>query len=407
MNHDMSTEPVKPTPADAAQTRRGQAKKPQPGKPAEFQPGGPDERHERPAAATGFSLRDIMQVQRQVRHARIQGGEKNVPWIGFDGRDVANTREPAFTPLAGFLDGTVTMPKPNLAEAMPGKFLFYRGRVNEIHSEPGTGKTNALVECINRTLEDPAAIVLYIDPEDTAEAFCARALAFGGDPVALEGRVKYLEDPSLEEIRLAQLWANSVGVAAVVFDGVAEMMAAQGHDEDKPADCLRFFRENVKPFAEAGAAAILADHVTKSREGRGMWSRGSGAKMGHYNGVSYEIETGEEYTPTKAGFLKFKVCKDRCGGVGPKHSVPFELAFEPLGEGRTQTTWREAGAWRPTQLMQKIVEHLKFHGEANKTSLLELGNHTRIPLAIKFLIEDGAVEVDKTKKAHLYRLTNQ
>ncbi|MFZ4483349.1 MAG: AAA family ATPase [Chthoniobacterales bacterium] len=346
--------------------------------------------------------------QREVKRIawRSADADPNQPkfWLGFDGNLIGRTKDPAFVPLAGFLDGSIKAPVPTLAEAMPGKFLFYAGRVNEVHAEPATGKTNLLIEVANKILQDPTATVLYIDPEDTPQAFAARALSFGGDPEALGGRLFYLQDPTVEDVALAQLWANSVGVTAVIIDGLAEMIARQGLDEDRPADCLNFFWQNVRPFAAAGAGVIIADHVTKSREGRNGWSRGSGAKMGHYNGVSYELEPGEEYTPGQSGFIKLKISKDRNGGVGPKHSVPFELAFDPDGEGKTLTSWRAGSEWRPTKLMDKIVQHLKRHGSATKTELLELGSHTHVPKALDLLIDEGLVTKQTEGKKHQYKL---
>ena len=87
----------------------------------------------------------------------------------------------------------------------------------------------------------------------------------------------------------------------VILDGLAEALAAEGLNEDKVAEVLSFFRRRLRPFAELGTAVLVSDHVSKSTENRGRWPRGSGAKLGRYDGVSYAAELAMPYSPAQAG----------------------------------------------------------------------------------------------------------
>jgi hypothetical protein len=316
---------------------------------------------------------------------------------------------PNFTDLSPFLDGTAKQETPTIAQVFDGKSLFYAGRLNEIHAEPGTGKTNVLMASSIAVMESGGSI-LYIDPEDTPRGFTTRMLLLGASPDDIRDRVKYLHNPSPDEIRIAHAWANNNPPTIVILDGLAESMAAVGANEDKAPDVLLFFRENLRPFADAGSAVVIADHVTKSAEGRGQFARGSGAKAGRYDGVSYEIVMGKSYTPKDEGFVRIKIQKDRNGGVGTRGSIAAELHFIPNANGGTIVAFREpkekqAGEFRPTGIMDKIVKHLEGFNTANKRELRSLGKSQWVDLALKTLLDDEVIELKKVGCESIYSLS--
>lgn len=322
---------------------------------------------------------------------------------------IEDEQEPElFTDLGPYLDGSLEQEIPTVAEAFHGKHLFYAGRLNEVHAEPATGKTNVLIASTLAVIESGGS-VLYVDPEDTPRGFTARLLALGAGANEIRDRVKYLHNPTPEEIQSAQVWSRDNKPELVILDGLAESMAAVGMDENKAGDVLLFYRENLRPFAEAGAAVVIADHVTKSTEGRGQFARGSGAKAGRYDGVSYEIVMGRAYTPKVEGFVKLKVAKDRNGGVGPRGMIYAELHFSPGPNGRTITAFREPadkqdGPFRPTQIIHKITDLLSEFGDQNKRSLRTCGKAEWVDLAISILIEEGKISVRKDGCRTLYSL---
>jgi hypothetical protein len=318
------------------------------------------------------------------------------------------TPESIFADLGPYLDGVAEPIVPTVAEIWPGRCLFYAGAVNEIHGEPSVGKTNILLVAAGCVLE-AGGCVLFIDPEDHPQRIVARLLALGIDREAIRKRFHYLHDPDDVAIAKAQQWADIHAPALVILDGLAESLAREGKDENSVGDVLTFFRERIRPFADAGSAVVVADHVVKSNEGRGRWARGSGAKLGHYNGVSYEATLGESYTPTKAGFVRLKVSKDRNGGVGPMGATVAELHFAPNPQGGTITLWKsppEPGDFKPSHLMEKVKEHLRLYGEANKTELLKVGNHQWADEAIKQLLKDGAITMRAVGQRKIFSLAN-
>lgn len=358
-----------------------------------------------------------MSVCHDIPKAEWQGASNPPKWQDAEnaayGQGPATNPEvpaaPPFVDLAPYLDGSAKQEVPEVALAWPGRHLFYAGRLNELHGPPAEGKTNVLVKACNAVLEN-AGTVLYIDPEDTPRGFATRMLMLGGDPAAIRERVFYLHNPAPEEILAAQAWAKAHKPTIVVLDGLAESMAAVGANEDKAQDVLTYFRTYLRPFAEDGAAVVVADHVAKNKETRGQFSRGSGAKMGRYDGVSYEIVPGISFTPTKAGFLKLKIAKDRNGGAGPRGAVVAELHFEPGGDGRTIVGFRqpeqraEGEAFRPTVIMDRIRKHLDFAKTATKTELRRAGKAESVDQALRIMIADGELNLVTKGQSHIYSL---
>lgn len=313
-----------------------------------------------------------------------------------------------FIDLTQYLDGKIEMPKPTMAEVMPGKFLFYAEAVNEVHGEPSVGKSNILLAAAGKVLE-AGGKVFYLDPEDIPARMVPRALALGIDREAIRQRFFYLNDVAPADYALAHEWAKQLKPEMVILDGLAEALARDGHDENVHKDVLQFFGERIRPFTKIGSAAVIADHVTKSAETRGRWSRGSGAKIGCYDGVSYEIILGKAYTPTQAGHVRMKVSKDRNGGVGPIGTTVAQLHFTPGEDGMTTTEWREpapAEAFRPTEIMAKIVKYLELHRSAKKSELRGrgFGKHQYVDEAIDCLMRDGIVRMQEKGNSHNYSL---
>jgi len=304
--------------------------------------------------------------------------------------------EPPFVDLRPYLDGDHEPEKPAIGEIWPGQFLFYRGRLNELHGEPATGKTNVLIAACNAVIRAGGS-VLYLDPEDTPRGFASRCISLGGNRDDIATRCHYLHNPTPDEILAAQLWAGDHAPALVALDGLAESLAAEGLDENTPGDILKFFRERLRPFAEAGSAVVIADHVTKSTEGRGRWARGSGAKLGRYDGLVLGVELGKAYTPEEPGFLRLRIAKDRNGGAGAAGDVLAEVHFTP-GLETTAVEFRPPqpkADFRPTAIMEKIIKHLEIYDTATKTELRKMGNHEWADKAIDTLVIEGAITVTR------------
>lgn len=305
-------------------------------------------------------------------------------------------KPPLFIDLAPYLDGTHEQELPTVGATWSNHFLFYAGRLNEIHAEPATGKTNILLVAAMAVLKAGGA-VLYIDPEDTPGGIVTRLLLLRASADDIRERFNYLHNPDPKNIKEAQAWAKKHKPEIVILDGLAESIATQGLNEDKAGDVLAFFRENLRPFTESGAAVVIADHVSKSTEGRGQFARGSGAKAGRYDGVSYEIVVGEAYTPYIEGYVKLKIQKDRNGGVGPRGKIVAELHFTPGTDGTTITEFREPAekpvgqAFMPTTIMDKIINELADGKVLGKRELRKFGKAQYADRALDILQEEGRI----------------
>lgn len=318
---------------------------------------------------------------------------------------------PSFVDLREFIENGCEPELPTVANVGIRTGMLYAGRINEIHGEPGTGKSNVAIALSNAVMKS-GGTVLYIDPEDVPAGFARRSLQLGADPDQLINQCHYLNDSSPHEIILAQRWAMLRKPTLVVIDGMAECMAAAGFSEDKADEVLRFIQDEVRPFAEkAGAAVLISDHVTKSWEDRGLWSRGSGAKMGRYDGVSYALSLIEAYSPGQAGAVLLTVAKDRNGGVGVKGKAVAEVHFTPTADNRTLVTFElpepQTSSLKPHKTMAKIMELMEECKQATKADLRKLGKSQTVDSAIKLLEDEGKIMRSKDGRRHVFTIAGK
>ena len=259
--------------------------------------------------------------------------------------------------------------------------------------------------------------MVYIDPEDTPRSIVLRLLSFGADPESIRERFHYFHNPEPGDFPGIIAFADQHKPDFVVIDGLAEIIAAHGFSEDKSGDALAILRDVARPFTESGAAVVVSDHVTKSAEGRGRHPRGSGAKLGRYDGAVYEIKLGKGYGPGRDGFLTLTVCKDRNGGVGPIGKKVAEVAFcpeddtssQPRPGGGTRSGIPQTrvgivrpkfedvgpsdGPWRPTAIMEKVSQWLEANPGISKAALRRSigGKASYVDKAIRCLVEDGHI----------------
>ena len=296
--------------------------------------------------------------------------------------------------------------RPSVASITAEKPLLYAGRLNEIHAEPGVGKTNLAVLLCIATLNE-GGHVLFLDPEDTPLGILQRLKSFGADMGAVAERFHYLHDPMPEQLDQAIDWTRKHRPRLVVFDGLAEALASERKDENNVTDVLTFFRGRLRPFAELGAAVVTTDHVTKTAEGRGRWARGSGAKLGRYDGVSYSAQPIDPYSPDQAGKVRLRIAKDRNGGVGGCGKIVGVLSFAPDGTGITRYDFTcdvKAKSNTHAALKAKSCSHLAEFPNATKNDLRKLGKHEWVDRAVNELVDEGQLSVSKQGQRNVFTL---
>jgi hypothetical protein len=224
---------------------------------------------------------------------------------------------------------------------------------------------------------------------------------------AVVERFHYVHNPMPEQLDQAIDWARKHRPRLVVFDGLAEALASERRDENNVTDVLTFFRQRLRPFAELGAAVLITDHVTKTTEGRGRYARGSGAKLGRYDGVSYSAELVKPYSPDQAGTVRLRIAKDRNGGVGGCRKIVGILSFVPDGTGITRydlTCDVNAKSNAHAALKAKICSRLAEFPSATKNDLRKLGNHECVDRAVKDLVAEGQLSVSKQGQRNVFTL---
>jgi hypothetical protein len=316
---------------------------------------------------------------------------------------------PPFVDLQPYIDGDLSQELPTVAEVGLPVPLLYAGRINEIHGEPGIGKTNVAIGAIIAVLEQGGR-VLYIDPEDGPKGFVKRFSLMNGPLHLLNTQLDFLPDPVPADWDSTIKWAVHHPYTLTVLDGLADPMAAANLNEDIAGDVLTFFRERLRPLAESGSAVLVNDHVSKGTQTRNGWSRGSGAKLGRYDGIVFEIELGEAYRLHQAGHVRLKIIKDRNGGVGCKGERYAEVHFLP-DEDKTRISFRktEEGPWKPTKIMASVVEFLRSEGRVCKTRVTDgvPGKKDTILQAIRELTDEGRIHVEVVGKTHFLELIGE
>lgn len=315
---------------------------------------------------------------------------------------------PRFADFAALAAEGFKREMPSLCQYDEGRALLYAGRINEIHGEPSVGKTNIAL-CICAEVMQDGLHVLYLDPEDNAKGIGSRFIALGGRQEDLLERMHYVENPAPSDFAGLHAWTRQHKPALVILDGLAEALAAEGLSEDKPAEVLQFFRERIRPFTEAGCAVLISDHVAKDKDTRGRWPRGSGSKMGRYDGAVYEAQLKKAYSPEIDGFVRLVVAKDRNGGVGPVHHIATDLHFGHDEDGKPDIRFEPPQdevkqAFKPTHLMEKISRFIEDNGPQSTRSLRDLGNSDYVDKAIAALKFDQHLAVERQGSANMHSI---
>jgi hypothetical protein len=111
-----------------------------------------------------------------------------------------------FVDLGEIINRGIQPERPTVANITADKSLLYAGRLNEIHAEPGVGKTNLSIVLSIETL-NKGGTVLFVDPEDTALGILRRLKSFGADMAVVVERFHYLHNPMPEQFGPAIKWA--------------------------------------------------------------------------------------------------------------------------------------------------------------------------------------------------------
>lgn len=330
------------------------------------------------------------------------------------------TRTLEWEDVAGAMRGEVTRTIPDHLIRTDGQALIYPGRLHWLMGEPGKGKSWVALLAAHQLLEVDIGRVVYLDWENSRDLIADRLNTLGTDPERVQHQLRYTRSPSIDATAVATLAASITDGpnTLVIIDGAAPSIASGGWNEDKAADVLGWLRRLVWPLCATGAAVLVLDHVTKDRETRGLWPRGSGAKAGEVDGAAWLLRTRTPFSRQRAGHADLIQAKDREGTVGEDGTPVATLHVEPNPSSGTttfelrppSTSTTPDGTFRPTVLMERISRWLenenRYDRRPGRKQILDAvtGKKAALEQALQVLIDEGWVSVETTGRTHPHRV---
>lgn len=331
-----------------------------------------------------------------------------------------------FEDLAQLASGVELPPTPTVFQREDGQGLFYRGAVNDLHGEPGCGKSMIAQIAAAQELKS-SHDVIYIDYEDSARNVVKRLLLLGVTGEQIVAHFHYVRPSakpssptSLDGWRETLQYADTATLA--IIDGVTSCLAYAGLDSNSGDDIAAWYNTMPRLISACGPAVVLIDHVVKSKDNRGRYAGGSMQKLALIDGISYSVDMTKPVGKGVRGTIVIKSGKDRISEIEEHCAVSWDSNGSHLREAArieinstnpklmhvtiarpnmmpSEDRQTKRDDFRPTGLMEKIsqlVENaieepsqselfdaLKSDGSGAKTAIMSK--------AIRLLLEEGYV----------------
>lgn len=330
-----------------------------------------------------------------------------------------------FEDLTQLASGVDLPPTPTVFQREDGQGLFYRGAVNDLHGEPGCGKSVIAQIAAAQELKQNHDVI-YIDYEDSARNVVKRLLLLGVTGEQIVARFHYVRPSakpssptSFDGWRETLQYADTATLA--IIDGVTSCLAYAGLDSNSGDDIATWYNTMPRLISACGPAVVLIDHVVKSKDNRGRYAGGSMQKLALIDGISYSVDMTKPVGKGLRGTIVIKSGKDRISEIEEHCAVNWSngshlreaarieinsmnpklmhvtIARPNMMPSEDRQTKRDD--FRPTGLMEKIsqlVENaieepsqselfdaLKSDGSGAKTAIMSK--------AIRLLLEEGYV----------------
>lgn len=331
-----------------------------------------------------------------------------------------------FEDLAQLASGIELPPTPTVFQREDGQGLFYRGAVNDLHGEPGCGKSMIAQIATAQELKNNRDVI-YIDYEDSARNVVKRLLLLGVTGEQIISHLHYVR-PSAKPSSPTSLdgWRETLDYAdtatLTIIDGVTSCLAYAGLDSNSGDDIAAWYNTMPRLISACGPAVVLIDHVVKSKDNRGRYAGGSMQKLALIDGISYSVNMTKPVGKGVRGTIVIKSGKDRISEIEEHCAVSWDSNGSHLREAArieinstnpklmhvtiarpnmmpSEDRQTKRDDFRPTGLMEKIsqlVENaieepsqselfdaLKSDGSGAKTAIMSK--------AIRLLLEEGYV----------------
>jgi hypothetical protein len=232
--------------------------------------------------------------------------------------------------LEPVLDGEYEPPKTGILY-LEDRGLLYLGRMHLCFGGDSVGKTwvsNAAAAAVLKA----GGVVMHLDYDDNERSNVRRLMLLGVTREQIRHGYKHKTDPGkLDGANVQAIVADMPGDdgrdCLVIVDVVADALAAHSYKENDAGDFLAWVNNVLRPFTRAGATVIINDHVVKDGDNGGH-SRGSGAKRGKVDGVSYEVTAPRPMRQGEGGMITLTIRKDRHGEIGAKNTVAAHICFD-------------------------------------------------------------------------------
>ena len=230
--------------------------------------------------------------------------------------------------LTAYVDGTLKPAQPSLMTRADGVGLLYEGLVHSLNGESESGKSMLAIGETSIQLK-AGHRVLFLDYESDPATVVDRLLKMGTPKSNITEYLHYAQpevDPVTSTVHELQQWQQilSTKYTLAVIDGVTEALGTSNASSMDNDEVAHWIRKVPRAIADnTGAATVLIDHVTKSRDTRGRFAIGAQSKLSSLSGAAYMVEPLEPLGVGMEGRLQIKVAKDRPGSVRP-HSVGWD-----------------------------------------------------------------------------------
>ena len=331
-----------------------------------------------------------------------------------------------FEDLTQLASGIELPPTPTVFQREDGQGLFYRGAVNDLHGEPGCGKSMLAQIAAAQELKQ-GHDVIYIDYEDSARNVVKRLLLLGVTGEQIVAHFHYVR-PSTKPSSPTSLdgWKETLDYAdtatLAIIDGVTSCLAYAGLDSNSGDDIAAWYNTMPRLISACGPAVVLIDHVVKSKDNRGRYAGGSMQKLALIDGISYSVDMTKPVGKGVRGTIVIKSGKDRISEIEEHCAVSWDSNGSHLREAArieinstdpklmrvtiarpnmmpSEDRQAKRDDFRPTGLMERISRMLEDSlEEPNQSELFkalkEDGSGARTAVmskAVSLLLQEGFV----------------
>lgn len=328
--------------------------------------------------------------------------------------------------LATVLADDYTPPRPEILHRTDGQALLYRGRINSLFGESGSGKSwVALAACAQEIKH--AHHVVYIDLEDHVSGIVERLELLGCTRPQLISHFHYLapfaaaDDYDLDRLETT---ISELDVTLCVFDSVGEAMALGNTNPNADEEVARWYRTVPRRIANAGPAVLLNDHQPKNTDTGALFAIGSQRKRAAIDGIAYRVLQKTPFARgEKGGRIDLQVAKDRAGTFANKY-VAASVHVDSTDATITITITKADELVVPTDQEQKLetisIAMAELHADGTDWLTLTdikdairkgapVRKHTEtVKELVLELIEIGCAEqTNISKKNIVYRLIHE